>query len=83
MEVYKKVIKKYGTVNQRRIAQEELAELIQAISKDLRGLRNNVEEEIADVEIVLDQLKMIYSSSIIDAWKGYKLKRLERLIEEE
>lgn len=83
VELYQKVIREYGTENQKRIAQEELAELIQAISKDLRGLDNNVEEEIADVEIMIEQLKNIYSKELINSWKEYKLKRLERIIGEE
>ena len=45
------------------IAMEELAELQQAISKGIRGKLNkdNLTEEIADVYIVLDWIKMYFS----------------------
>ena len=69
--MYKEVIEKYGTVHQKRIAQEELAELIQAISKDLRGKQHNVEEEIADVIIMIDQLMLMYDSQIVMGIIGY------------
>ena len=75
-------IKTFGEEHQKNIAQEECSELIQALSKDLRGLKHNVEEEIADVEIVLEELKRIYNKELIDNWKYYKLKRLEELIKE-
>lgn len=44
------------------IAIEEMSELIQAICKQKRGKCNldNILEEIVDVEIMLEQLKMIY-----------------------
>ena len=38
---------------------EECAELIQAISHKHRGRKHNIPEEIADVEIVLEYLKII------------------------
>ena len=59
MNIYERAIKKFGAENQKRIAQEELSELIQAISKDCRNKKHNVEEEIADVEIMLNQLKLL------------------------
>ena len=75
--IYCRAIATYGEENQKRIAQEELAELIQAISKDLRGRPHNVEEEIADVEIVLEQLKKMYNKQRVNKWKLYKLKKLK------
>lgn len=52
-------IKVYGEVNQENMAIEECAELIQAINKKHRGMKHNIPEEIADVEIMLEQLKII------------------------
>ena len=83
MTIYKKAIEKFGADNQKRIAQEELAELIQAISKDCRNKKHNVEEEIADVEIILNQLKLIYDAQKINKWRLYKLERLEKYINAE
>lgn len=77
-----KAISTFGEDNQKRIAQEELAELIQAISKDCRGLEHNVEEEIADVEIMLEQLRRIYDKDKVNKWKENKLKRLRLRIKE-
>lgn len=57
--IIKKVIAKYGAEAQEGVAQEECAELIQAISKKRRGNPHNISEEIADVEIMLEQLKII------------------------
>lgn len=65
-----KLVKKNGIRYQSGIAQEECAELIQAISKCLRSkemipteVRENLIEEIADVMICLEQLKVIFHIS--------------------
>ena len=58
-EVINTAIKVYGDVAQENVAIEECAELIQAISHKHRGRSNNIAEEIADVEIMLEQLKII------------------------
>ena len=75
-----KAINSYGNASQKIKAIEEMGELIQAISKSLLDNENNVEEEIADVEIMLTQLKIMYNLSDIENWRNYKLNRLkERL----
>lgn len=57
---------------------EELAELQQAISHDIRGRKHNVAEEMADVYIVLSQLQYIYDNGIeVQDWIDRKVKRLE------
>lgn len=69
-KVFTEAIAKYGEDEQMRIAQEECAELIQAISKYHRAqsnpdgryfsrARDNLIEEIADVSIMIDQLKLM------------------------
>jgi predicted butyrate kinase (DUF1464 family) len=56
---------------------EECAELIQAINKKHRGLPHNIAEEIADVEIVLAQLKTINECwKTVETIKQVKLRRL-------
>lgn len=57
-EIFKTAIEVYGVFNQENMAIEECAELIQAINKKHRGLQHNIPEEIADVEIMLEQLKI-------------------------
>ena len=90
MYILEKAIKHYGAKNQMGVACEESAELIQAISKCLRykddiEARNNLVEEIADVLIMIDQLKIIVNIKDyeIECYRRYKLERLERRIENE
>ena len=62
---------------------EECAELIQAINKKHRGKAHNLVEEIADVEICLEQMKMINSChAAVEIIKAEKLERLcQKVIE--
>ena len=90
MDILEKAIKHYGAKIQMGVACEESAELIQAISKCLRykddiEARNNLVEEIADVLIMIDQLKIIMNIKDyeIECYRRYKLDRLERRIENE
>ena len=90
MDILEKAIRHYGAKNQMGVACEESAELIQAISKCLRykddiEARNNLVEEVADVLIMIDQLKiiMIIKDYEIECYRRYKLDRLERRIENE
>ncbi|MFA7181300.1 MAG: hypothetical protein WC077_09140 [Bacteroidales bacterium] len=67
---------------------EEASELIKAICKLRRtGVTaetvNAVAEEIADMEIMLEQLKiMFYLSEDVSEWKNYKISRLLQMIKE-
>jgi hypothetical protein len=48
-----------------------------AISHKQRGREHNIEEEIADVEIMLEQLKMINDChERVESIKAIKIKRL-------
>lgn len=80
--VCKKAIDTFGCANQQLKAVEEMGELIQAIMKSLGGFdsKNNVEEEIADVEIMLTQLKIMYDLKRIDKWKEFKINRLKGVV---
>ena len=84
-EVEKKIIQTYGIHAQSLIACEELAELIQAISKTIRGGHgtDNLIEEIADSEIMIEQLEIFYGidRKKIDEVKRYKLERQLKRIE--
>lgn len=66
----------FGADNQKKKCIEELSELIQAISKD--NNRNNIIEEIADCEIMIEQLKMIWvvDESEIEHWKKEKISKV-------
>lgn len=78
--VCKKAIDLYGEALQKIVAVEEMGELIQAISKSLRGDDHNVEEEIADVMIMITQLMMMYDLKKVMEIREAKLKRLERVV---
>lgn len=58
-EILTSAIEKYGEEKQERKAIEEMSELILAISHKHFGREHNIAEEIADVEIMLKQLKLI------------------------
>ena len=60
---------------------EECAELIRAINKKHRGRAHNISEEIADVEIYLEQLKIINNcADEVERYKTAKMKRLKARI---
>ncbi len=73
MNIHQQVLNKFGNQAQHLKLIEEMSELIQAI---LKG--TNVSEEIADVQIVLDQIKLLYPDWI--SWEQVKLKRLDELL---
>lgn len=87
-EIMQKAINTYGVENQIIKTVEELSELSQALCKFLskpytesdRTILDNIYEEIADVEIMLEQCKMIFyeSEDKINDYKKEKIKRLER-----
>lgn len=79
------LINHYGTKKQQDIAIEELAELQKAIIKYRREpsdkTKEAVVEEIADVQVMLEQLKMIFScrsktDEIMDAKIDRQIKRV-------
>jgi hypothetical protein len=78
MSIYLTLLQKFGYDHQAGILVEEMAELTQAISKHRRGLEHNTAEEIADVQIVLDQLKLANPEWL--TWQQIKLKRIEEEI---
>ena len=78
------------------VAMEEMSELIQALSKhkrllqedktlrvDKTEIRENIKEEIADVNIVLIKLKEMYFENNIEMIKfiGNKIRRRNELLE--
>ena len=70
-------IKVFGEKAQECQAIEECAELIQAINHKHRGRDSNIPEEIADVEIMLEQLKIINGcTDEVKAMREIKVARL-------
>ena len=84
-EPYKTAVTTFGPRHQAVIAIEELSELQKEICKYLRGQPNleHISEEMADVEIMLAQLRVIFDNDFIIAkYKREKTERIEKLIEE-
>lgn len=84
-ELYEKVCNKYGCDNQLTVAIEELSELAKEICKIQRGFEtyDHLAEEIADVEIMCEQLRFIFDfDPKVDHWKSLKLKRLEKQLKD-
>lgn len=82
IEILESAIRHYGRQHQQIKAVEELGELQVAILKCLDGRCDyqNIKEEIADVEIMLVQLKKIYAVSPdeLETIKAGKILRLKR-----
>lgn len=93
--ICRKAVETFGVEIQQIVAMEELGELIQAISKiarwecsqseDLETLSeyiDNLAEEIADVEIILEQLKQCHGCHIqVNNHKRKKLDKLKSMVE--
>ena len=93
--ICRKAVETFGVEIQQIVAMEELGELIQAISKiarwecsqseDLEILLeyiDNLAEEIADVEIMLEQLKQCHGCHIqVNYHKRKKLDKLKSMVE--
>lgn len=76
-EILTTAIRTYGEPAQERQAVEECSELIQAICHKHRGRKHNIAEEIADVEIMLEQLKIINCCrNEVKAIRQFKIERL-------
>lgn len=81
--LYEKAVEKYGEETRVDLLIEEMAELTQALCKYKRGLKHNIEEEIADVEIMINQVKTMIN--VIDPckmkdWIEHKHIKLYKMI---
>lgn len=84
IEICQKAINAFGERNQIIKTCEELSELIQALIKFTLDDIHNVEEEIADVEIMISQLRLmidLFDIKVIDEIKEEKLIRLEGVVQ--
>lgn len=85
ISIYQKTLNKFGSKHQLRLLQEECAELIVAINKvsrykKSRFYRDNLLEEIIDVETVLEQIKLLFSPEEKLNMRIKKLTRLEKIL---
>ena len=85
-ETFRVAFERFGEPHQLLVAFEEMGELTKAISKAIRysrdGHKNAITEEIADVEIMLEQIKMIFGidDGDVEMWRLDKIVRLRRTL---
>ena len=85
--IYRAAISVWGKDAQENQAVEEMAELIQAINKMRRQPSpehlDDLKEELADVQIMLDQLRLIHrvSDEELQFYEAQKLQRLQKRLE--
>ena len=82
-ELYERAVKKWGYHTQMMVAIEECAELIVALNKFFRDghQQHRVLEGIADVEIMMEQLRLMFDENEINGYRKDKLARLKRRLE--
>lgn len=82
--LYRRALVLWGEKDQWGMVQEECAELIASTSQFLRRRASKwaLAEEVADVEIMIEQARLILGTNLVDAHKEAKLKRLRQRIED-
>ena len=83
-DLLKKAVDKWGEGPQILMAIEETSELTTELCHYLRdrGNLDKISEEMADVELMLDQLKYIFNNvGEIEQWKIKKYHRLRKRLE--
>jgi len=84
-KIYEDAIEFFGVTSQKVMAIEEMSELTKELCKELRD-RGNIEDiadELADVEITLAQIKMIYKiHELVEEHKDFKLNRFSKRMAE-
>ena len=84
-EVLQRALDTYGSVPQIAMVFEEMSELQKELCKHLRGSgsQENIAEEIADVEIMIEQMKMLFNcEAAVLQVREKKVKRLKERIEQ-
>lgn len=82
-KVFEAAIQKYGVVHQEKKLLEEMAELQKEICKHWDGAQNleRIADEMADVSIMLDQMKLIFQNGgLVETHREYKVDQLLRRI---
>ena len=78
-DLYSRAVSTFGETSRLILAIEEMSELIKELSKYTRGRENigGICEEMADVEIMLEQLKIVFRNrAAVDYHRSQKLQRL-------
>lgn len=80
-ELYRLALSTYGAQAQTMMVMEEMAELQKELCKHARGKENRAQiaEEIADVQIMLEQMELLHDcAGLVAGFKEQKLDRLEK-----
>lgn len=83
-EIFEQALDAFGIWNQLFKLIEEMSELTHEIFKlwDGRGDLNNIAEEMADVQICLDQMQMaLQNGGAVQSWRLKKVERLRERLE--
>lgn len=84
-EICRAALETFGKDSQVQVAIEEMSELTKELCKNGRGQENttHIAEEIADVEIMLCQIVMLFDcAGQVETFRRYKLERLSGRIKE-
>ena len=90
--IMRQAIETYGVQAQCDVAIEEMAELTKAIMKIRRvaddyektqAALDNLLEEIADVDIMIEQMKIMWGPKQIEEYRRKKIERLERMLNDD
>ena len=84
-EIYRLALSTYGAEAQTLMVMEEMAELQKELCKHARGRENRAQiaEEIADLQIMLEQMAMLHDcAELVEGYKAQKLDRLEKRLRE-
>ena len=84
-KIYKDALEFFGDTSQKIMVIEEMSELTKELCKELRNRGNveNIADELADVEITLAQIKMIYNiHDLVEEHRDFKLHRFAKIMEE-
>lgn len=84
--ILKRALKTWGEQPQMLMVVEEMSELMKEILKNVSRHKDNLNqiiEETADVEIMLEQLKENYQiADAVAAYKAEKIKQIERRLDD-
>lgn len=83
--IYRLELYKYGAKMQETVCIEELSELQKALCKHIRGNGSmaDISEEIADVQIMLEQMILLFDlESSVEKWRDIKIERLRDRLSE-
>ncbi|MBP5399953.1 MAG: hypothetical protein J6Y53_06050 [Alphaproteobacteria bacterium] len=86
MNTFERALKAWGKEPQMLQVIEEMSELTKEILKNINRKKDNINElieETADVEIMLEQLKICYNiADAVTKYKTEKLKKIDQRLDE-